>query len=69
MLRGTVARIERAGGVAMKFRAFPKVLPMSPEWTCKRVEAPPGIEPGMEVLQFATDDFPHPPKIGRFAIS
>src|SRR3954466_3422215 len=26
-------------------------LPMSPEWTLARLEAPPGFEPGMEVLQ------------------
>ncbi len=25
--------------------------PMSPEWTLKNLEAPPGFEPGMEVLQ------------------
>jgi hypothetical protein len=37
----------------------PKLLPMSPEWTVthvpgidrKNLEAPPGFEPGMEVLQ------------------
>ena len=27
--------------------------PMSPEWTSKNLEAPPGFEPGMEVLQIS----------------
>ena len=27
------------------------VLPVSPEWTLVKLEAPPGIEPGMELLQ------------------
>src|SRR5687768_6029235 len=28
-----------------------RVSPMSPEWTLGNLEAPPGFEPGMEVLQ------------------
>ena len=28
-----------------------KTPPMQPEWTRKKLEAPPGFEPGMEVLQ------------------
>jgi len=30
-----------------------KLLPMSPEWTLRKLEAPPGFEPGMGVLQIS----------------
>jgi hypothetical protein len=47
----------------------PKLLPMCPEWTLAILEAPPGFEPGMEVLQ--TSALPlgdGAPLTGRYAV-